>query len=439
MSLSTAACPEIPENGCSVCGPGMCVTDFGSIFAFPGQPSVRCGDLEKAGLNGIIPLDQCGFLPSLVMDKCKCQNESLRPTSPTGAPTQMVPTYPAPTQQVPTYSVPTQLVPVYSIPAPSNLPPSPTNVSSLRPPHLPPTSTTLPNNTCPDVPKNGCSVCGPGMCVTDFDAIFDFPGQPSVKCGDLERAGLSGIVPLDQCGFLPGLVLNRCKCQNESLHPNFQTRPKRTPTPTSAPLPNNKCPSVPEDGCSVCGPGMCVTDFDAILEFPGQPALRCGDLEKAGLKGVVPLDQCGFLPGLIMDECICRAESSGSPSPTGAPRQPTRAPTRPSSYTPSPNSASWARITYPPFEPFGGSYSNPSTAQSEGTSDGLIIGLTIGFSLVGMIISLLAVFLLRRRSKVFKDASIVGVTLEADGSSIMKNKREIESKVTQDLADDPDL
>jgi len=436
MTLPTAACPEIPENGCSVCGPGMCVTDFDSIFSFPGQPSVRCGDLETAGINGIIPLDQCGFLPGLILDTCKCQNESLRQTSPTRSPIQMVPTYSTPTQKVPTHSVPTQSVPIYSKPEPSNSFPSPTNISSLRPPYFPATSTTSSISTCTDVPEDGCSVCGPGMCVTDFNTVFEFPGQPSVKCGDLEKAGLSGIIPLDQCGFLPGLVMDICKCQNESLRPTSPTYAKRTPTPTNAPLPENECPDVPEDGCSVCGPSMCVTNFDAIFEFPGQPAVRCGDLERAGLKGVVPLDQCGFLPGLILDECKCRAESFGPPPATRAPKQPTRAPTRPSSYIHSPTSASWPEIAYPPF---GGSYYTPSTVQSKIASNGLIIGLTIGFSLLGVIICLLVVFFLRRRSKSFKDVSTMGVVLEADGSSMMKNKKELESQLAEDLANDPDL
>jgi len=405
------SCPSIPGNGCSVCGPSMCVTDFDAVFTFPGEPSVACGVLEKAGIDGFVPLDQCGFLPSLVKDKCKCQNGSLRPAAPTRAPTP----YPAPTQLIPTYpvsatnSVPTQLVPVHS---------------------------TSQRDTCPDVPDDGCSVCGPGMCVTDFDAIFEFPGQPAARCEDLEKAGLNGIVPLSQCGFLPSLIMDKCECQNGSLMhpPTSPTKPTRTPT--NAPLPNNKCPGVPEDGCSVCGPGMCVTDFDAIFDFPGQPAVRCGDLEKAGIDGIVPLDQCGFLPGIIMDECKCQTETLVGLF------LPTRAPTQPSRFTPSPTNA-WPQFTYPPF---GAPYSTPSTTaqssqgRSEGVSDGVIIGLTVGVSLLGIIISVIAVYLVRRKGKAFKDASTMGVVIDADGSSIMKDREGIRSEVTdEDLIDDPDL
>jgi len=380
-----------------VCGPSMCVTDFDAIFEFPGQPSVPCGELEKAGISGIIPLSQCGFLPGLVADKCKCQNESLRPITPVPRPPSPSPT---------------------SINPPTR--PTTTTTTTITPPHS--------ANKCPEIPGDGCSVCGPSMCVTDFDAVFEFPGQPAVKCGDLQNAGIDGIVPLDQCGFLPGLILDTCKCKNENMRPTAPTMP--THTPTYPPLPDNKCRAVPDKGCSVCGPGMCVTDFDAMFEFPGQPTVRCSDLENAGLNGIVPLDQCGFLPGLVAEKCKCHTQTSMSkPS-----RQPTRAPT----LKPWPEQ----EFTYAPF------YGEDATSYSSLTegrgadagSGGLIVGLTIGVSVVGVLILFLAVCILRKRrrsKKTMKDATAVGFVLDADGTSIVKTKREnMESKATDDDDDD---
>lgn len=76
--------------------------------------------------------------------------------------------------------------------------------------------------TTTTVGAQGCSVCGADMQVGLPDAIFAFPGQPVVPCGLLEIAGQTGQIPLDQCGFLPGIVMADCGCQP-------------LPPPTSAP------------------------------------------------------------------------------------------------------------------------------------------------------------------------------------------------------------
>jgi len=61
------------------------------------------------------------------------------------------------------------------------------------------------------VNSQGCSICGDGKKVTAPDAVFSFPGQPSVPCGALELAGEQGQIPLAQCGFIPPLV-TECEC-----------------------------------------------------------------------------------------------------------------------------------------------------------------------------------------------------------------------------------
>jgi len=62
---------EPPEGGCLICGNGKVVGKPEGIFVFPGQASIACGTLENAGLNGLIPLEQCSFLSSLLRS-CEC-------------------------------------------------------------------------------------------------------------------------------------------------------------------------------------------------------------------------------------------------------------------------------------------------------------------------------------------------------------------------------
>lgn len=71
-------------------------------------------------------------------------------------------------------------------------------------------------------------------------------------------------------------------------------------------------------GCSVCGVGMAVTIPNAIFEFPGQPLVTCDQLQDAGATGLIPLDQCPFLPGFINELCGCDVAMTDPPV-TGAP------------------------------------------------------------------------------------------------------------------------
>lgn len=138
QSVLTLLFAPLVAGQCSVCGDGLSVTKPKEIFAFPGQPVVECGQLETAGKDGTVPLNQCGFLPPLIKDTCGCRK------------------------------------------------------------------------------VDGCSVCGEGKKVSKPDEIFAFPQQPVVACGALENAGRTGIVPLNECGFLPGLIADICGCIPES-------------------------------------------------------------------------------------------------------------------------------------------------------------------------------------------------------------------------------
>jgi hypothetical protein len=196
-------------------------------------------------------------------------------------------------------------------------------------------------------PPGGCLICGDtsGQVVTNPDAVFMFPQQPTVPCGDLQNAGLNGQIPLEQCQFLPPLIAN-CECAPGELPvpetpapvpvpspaPVPNPTPAPVPAPTPAPVPAATpasaggpapCPDVPAGGCSVCGVGNCVTIPENIFVFPGQPTVQCSVLQDAGYAGAVPLDQCPLIPGLINDLCGC---ASSLPAATPAPVMATPAP-----------------------------------------------------------------------------------------------------------------
>eukprot|EP00547_Thalassionema_nitzschioides_P000202 CAMPEP_0194213958 /NCGR_PEP_ID=MMETSP0156-20130528/14916_1 /TAXON_ID=33649 /ORGANISM="Thalassionema nitzschioides, Strain L26-B" /LENGTH=484 /DNA_ID=CAMNT_0038942113 /DNA_START=113 /DNA_END=1567 /DNA_ORIENTATION=- len=61
----------------------------------------------------------------------------------------------------------------------------------------------IPQDKCPDIPKGGCNVCGKtGTCVGNANAIFEYPGQPSVPCWELQQSGIQGLIPLALCPLL---------------------------------------------------------------------------------------------------------------------------------------------------------------------------------------------------------------------------------------------
>ena len=111
------------NSQCSVCGDGQEVGAPDTIFAFSGQPGVRCDVLEQSGETGLIPANQCGWLPKLIADTCRCQ-----PTEASVQPALAPVTIPIPPPPVPTeVSVQPAIAPI-AIPAPPP-PPVPTEAS----------------------------------------------------------------------------------------------------------------------------------------------------------------------------------------------------------------------------------------------------------------------------------------------------------------------
>ncbi|KAI2509737.1 hypothetical protein MHU86_4719 [Fragilaria crotonensis] len=268
-------------QGCSICGDGKSITAPDAIFAFPGVDPIGCGELQTAGRNGEISLENCPVLPALIA-ACACAPDS--GTSPTRAP--MGTASPAL---------------------------KPTRRPTLKP-------TTLVKPTTP----GQCSICGGGKSVTAPDAIFEFPGFDPIACGRLQTAGRNGEIPLDGCAALPPLI-DVCACA-----PDSGTSPTRAPMGTASPALK---PTTPGQGCSICGDGKSVTAPDAIFAFPGVNPIGCGELQTAGLNGEILLESCLVLPAFI-GACACAPDSGTSPA--GAPirtasspaLKPTRRPTQ---------------------------------------------------------------------------------------------------------------
>ena len=68
-------------QGCSVCGDGNQVGSPSAITTFrrfPDQTDTHCtcSDLEFAGLEGLIPSEECSVLPILIFETCDCQKDT---------------------------------------------------------------------------------------------------------------------------------------------------------------------------------------------------------------------------------------------------------------------------------------------------------------------------------------------------------------------------
>lgn len=51
------------------------------MASYPGQEPVSCGDLQTAGFEGRIPLDQCAYLPMMLRYICDCSTSLTPPTT----------------------------------------------------------------------------------------------------------------------------------------------------------------------------------------------------------------------------------------------------------------------------------------------------------------------------------------------------------------------
>jgi len=252
---------------CSVCGEGKRVGNENAVYVFPGQPGISCIDLQEAGEDGGIPIDQCLFLPNFIEEVCECESMIIGSSN---------------------------------------------GVASGF--------------------KEKCSVCGEGKKVGKDDGIFVFPDQPAISCMDLQKSGEDGRIPLGQCAFLPTLV-GVCECEpiviTSIIESSSGLSPSLSPLPTDVVVDNDiiddlsftvdnsddkgddnntvfPIPALSQIfSCSVCGISKKVGNLNAVVEFSGEPAVSCSDLQIAGERGLVPMNRCQFLPTLIEGICEC--------------------------------------------------------------------------------------------------------------------------------------
>lgn len=215
--------------------------------------------------------------------------------------------------------LPTPLPTLAPTPAPTT--PRPTPIPTYAP--------TIEQIPCPEI-TDGCSICGDGLCVGNRDAVFQFPDQEDILCGELEEEGIKGNIPAIQCQVLPAFATEQCNCGITRPAP----LPPVSPTPAPAPVAPVIITIAPtsSDGCSICGNGYEIVNRDSMFvwQTPGQEQeYRCSLLQDAGYNGLIPLDQCERLPSFVEDSpCGCQ------PLVTSAPVMITQAPIIPPTLAP---------------------------------------------------------------------------------------------------------
>jgi len=185
---------------------------------------------------------------------------------------------PSPTTAIPTLQPTSQPTPDPTpIPTPRPTPdptPQPTAAGQPTVPAPIPRPNPAPviSSTCPEVPSDGCSVCGEGKIVGNLTATFEFPDQPSVQCALLEDAGYMGMIPLDQCVLLPKLdQIGVCGCKDCAGGES----PTPSPIPRPAPSPTQSPTETPGRPLAISVYWVIFNNPDKCVTNPGGPQ-RCG-------------------------------------------------------------------------------------------------------------------------------------------------------------------
>jgi len=155
-------------------------------------------------------------------------------------------------------------------------------IPNTRPPTKPPTPAPVP----PPVPFPPCNVCGNGRSVSLPGRTVRVEGFGMVECGTLEEDGLNRQISPFQCPLIPDQINNECGCNPP---------------------------------CNVCGNGRPIGNPNAVVEFAGEPAVRCEDLQAAGLAGSITPSECAIIPGFIRDICVCDPTSAPVIAPVAPP------------------------------------------------------------------------------------------------------------------------
>ena len=64
---------DVPSSICKVCGEGKIVANPDAMMTIPqSTDSVECSQIELAGLGGMLPMEQCDMISSIVAQDCGC-------------------------------------------------------------------------------------------------------------------------------------------------------------------------------------------------------------------------------------------------------------------------------------------------------------------------------------------------------------------------------
>lgn len=197
-------------------------------------------------------------------------------------------------------SIGSQLIPRLPTSGPTITPTLPPTFPPTTPSNIPPIMSPITSSHTPtSAPTVQTTILNPTAPTTSMPAFTVYPVRP-----------VHVVNPFYQ------LPASSQQEQKASLVTTSPTRSPTTPSPTTpAPVSSIStsgssmrssshdnefaCPQVPLDGCSVCGEGRCVTKPDAIFAVSDQPPVPCGELEVAGLKGVIPLRLCEIVKDFI--------------------------------------------------------------------------------------------------------------------------------------------
>lgn len=111
-----------------------------------------------------------------------------------------------------------------------------------------------------------CNVCGEGLMVSAPEAIFQYPGQPALTCAAVEIAGLTGLIPDEQCPHIANLIAV-CECAPMITERMVQeTTPSLTPSdaPSDADAPSGAPSGAPSEEATVTTPGKPTSDATRI-------------------------------------------------------------------------------------------------------------------------------------------------------------------------------
>eukprot|EP00537_Pseudo-nitzschia_pungens_P000742 CAMPEP_0172371682 /NCGR_PEP_ID=MMETSP1060-20121228/44266_1 /TAXON_ID=37318 /ORGANISM="Pseudo-nitzschia pungens, Strain cf. cingulata" /LENGTH=1090 /DNA_ID=CAMNT_0013097395 /DNA_START=80 /DNA_END=3352 /DNA_ORIENTATION=+ len=142
-----------------------------------------------------------------------------------------------------------------------------------------------------DEDSSVCHVCGgsastitnPGQMVQTTTGLF--------TCFSIFNAGLSGSIPMEDCGTIQEAVTTQCGCYVDGP----------TPSPTESPF-----------ECSVCADDLILTNPGGVIDASNN--ITCGQYQSEGARGRLSEDQCSVLQETSGDACGCQPPLTQPPT-----------------------------------------------------------------------------------------------------------------------------